>query len=759
MHKFRLKPATFSLLCMLSISAFADEGLPLGLTSEMLPPPDNGEDVPLFIRGDRVQGHQDVDMIAIGHAEMRKRGQSIVADWLKYLQASDEILAHGHVRVEQNGSTMDGPRLQLQVKSNIGFMDQPVYRMADGGRGHADKLEFTGKDKYRLHKAIYTTCPVGNDYCFLKVGELDLDQASQVGIAHDATISFKGKPILYAPWMDFPTGNRRRSGFLAPVFGSTASGGEELTVPYYWNIAPNYDATIAPRILMKRGAMLNTEFRYLEPSYSGIAHFNILPRDNITGTTREEANILHNQTFGNGWSGELNLQQVSDSYYYLDLSPLMTMTSQSVLPREGHLTYDGGWWNFTSRVQNYQTLSNPLVPVIAPYASLPQLLLNASRDNVGGASVVFNGEYDDFSHPIFVNGKRLAINPTVSYPVRSAAAFFTPKLGFHSVSYSLGANNTSNLPNATVNIPYVSVDSGLYFEKSDPMGRQDLVQTLEPRAYYVYVPYRNQNNLPNFDSAPMDFTYAQMFTENQFSGNDRFSDANQLTLAMTSRFIEENTGDERLRMTLAQRFYLQSPQMIPVTTSTSDVIASVGGAVSKDLSLDSYVQVTPGAWQTQFVSFYAHYSPEIGKLLNLGYLFNRTVLPLSYYAYGVSNAPALTTALPAAVAAQGFALNQVDISGQWPLMGRWHGVGRWNYSLANRQLLEGTAGVEYDADCWALRIVTKRFAIAYQETASMFFVQLELNGMARIGSDPLQALRDSIPGFTKTNVPVTESSD
>lgn len=745
MHNFRLKPVIASLFCLVFAPAFAEE------KSLALPAP--ADDLPIFISADSLQGHQDRDFEAIGHARLERQDQSIVADWLRYLKASDEVEATGHVRIEQNGNIVTGPKLKLQVKNNVGFMEKPQYALkVGGGRGHADLLQFEGKDKYKLHKAVYTTCPVGNDDWLLKVGELDLDQTAQVGIAHDASITFKGKPILYMPWLDFPTGNRRRSGFLAPVFGSTASGGEEITVPYYWNIAPNMDATIAPRMLAKRGAMLNNQFRYLEPNYSGEAHFNILPNDSITGKTRDELRFLHNQNFGDGWTGELNLQRVSDSYYYLDLSPLVTMTSQTVLPREGHLTYDGGWWNFTSRVQNYQTLSNPYVPVVAPYASLPQLLLNASRDDLAGLDVALKGEYDDFSHPIFVNGKRLALNPAISLPIRSSAAFVIPKVGMHSASYTLGANNTQGLPDSSISIPYASLDSGLYFERDNPMGRHGLTQTLEPRIYYVYVPYRNQNNLPNFDSAPMDFTYAQMFTENQFSGNDRFSDANQMTLALTSRFIDEKTGDERLRATIAQRLYLQSPQLIPVTTSTSDVIAALGGSVTKKLSFDSYFQYDPRNWQTQFVSMYAHYAPETGKLINLGYLYNRTILPLSSYAYGNPTASALTNVLPAAVVAQGYALNQVDLSGQWPLAKHWNGVGRLNYSLANRQLLEGTAGVEYDSDCWALRAVMKRFAIAYQQTATAFFVQLELDGMARIGSDPLQALRMSIPGYAKTNI-------
>ncbi len=731
MHKFRLNPILLSLLCMMPFSAFA-EGLGLKLQRDLLPLSESGEDLPVFVRGDRVQGHQDTDFEATGHAELRKRGQSIVADWLKYLKASDEVEARGHVRIEQNGSIIRGPNLQLQTSSHIGYMDQPDYYLSENNaHGDANLLEFTGKDKYRMHKAVYTTCPVGNDDWILRVQKLDIDRVQEVGIAHNASIYFKGVPILYTPWLDFPISNQRRSGFLVPVFGSTAAGGAEISVPYYWNIAPNFDATISPRFMARRGLMLNNEFRYLEPGYSGEAHFNILPNDNISKATREEMRLTHSQYFGNGWSGGLYLQRVSDDKFYRDLSPLVTMTSQTVLPREGHLTYDGGWWSFTSRVQKFQTLQDPLAPVVAPYYQTPQLLLRAAKTDLAGANVAFNGEYDNFTHPTLVNGKRLMLYPTVSYPISNFGAFFTPKIGLHSTSYFLGANNTAKLPDASVNVPVASLDTGLYFDKSHPWGSQELVQTLEPRVYYLYVPYRNQSNLPIFDSAPMDFTYAQMFTENQFSGNDRFTDANEVTFALTSRLIQEKTGEERLRMTIAQRIYLQSPKLIPVTTTSSDVIASVGGAVSGKLSFDSYVQYNPRQNKTQFMSMYTHYQPEIGKVINLGYIFNRT---LASAAYG--GAPAL---------------DQVDVSGQWQLFRRWHGVGRWNYSLASKQVLEGTAGVEYDSDCWALRLVMKRFAIASKQTASAFFIQLELNGLARIGSDPLDALRLSIPGYSKTN--------
>lgn len=734
--------------------------MPLILSNDMLPPRD-GQDLPVYIRADRLTGHQDRDFEASGHAELRKRDQSIVADWIRYLKASDEVEARGHVRIEQEGSTIEGTDLQLQIRNNIGHMDKPVYHLdVNDSRGHASLLEFTGKSRYRLHKAVYTTCPVGNDDWFLRVKKLDIDRVQEVGIAHDASVQFKGVPILYMPWLDFPISERRRSGFLAPVFGSTAAGGAEITLPYYWNIAPNFDATIAPRFMTKRGMMLNNEFRYLEPGYSGEVHFNVLPHDNITGQMRDEMRLEHRQDFGGRWSGGLDLQRVSDNKYYRDLSPQVILTSQTILPREGHLTYDGGWWNFTSRVQKFQALQDPLAPVVVPYYQTPQFLLNAARYDMSGLDATFIGEFDNFSHPTLVNGKRLVVYPAVSYPLRTASAFLTPRLGLHSASYTLGANNAAGLPDSSINVPIFSLDSGVYLDRKQSFGSRDFTQTLEPRLYYVYIPYRNQNNLPNFDSAPMDFNFGQLFSENQFSGNDRVGDADQLTLALTSRLIDGKTGEERLKGSIAQRIYIQSPKLIPVTTSKSDIIATASGVATRALHFDTLFQYDPNKFQTKFVGLYAHYLPSAGKVLNFGYLYNRNILSTYYQGQvaGIVSCPAgysyngaiCVPVNNAVVLPQ--TLEQVDISGEWPLARRWHGVARWNYSMSSRQLLEGIVGLEYDSDCWALRIVTKRFASAYQQLASAFFVQLELNGLARIGPDPLDTLRTSIPGYSKTNM-------
>jgi LPS-assembly protein len=619
-------------------------------------------------------------------------------------------------------------------------MTQPRFQFGDNhARGEADTLHMAGRENYALQNVSYTTCPAHDDDWLLKVRELDIDRASQIGTAHDARVEFMGVPILYTPWMDFSLNSGRKSGFLAPTFGSTVTGGTDLTLPYYWNISPNLDATIAPRFIAKRGNMLNDEVRYLEPTYSGEAHVDVLPNDRLEGSTRSFMSLNHRQNFGYGLNGTVHVERVSDSAYFVDLSDSVNLTSQTNLLREGLLSYGGGWWNAAARVQSFQTLQDPLAPVVVPYRRLPQLSLGVLR-TVDRATVSLAAEYTDFHHPTYVDGRRLLLYPSVSYPLIASPAFYlTPKIGLHSSYYSMGDNNTGNLPNASRTLPIFSLDSGMTLERDTRLRGHDYVQTLEPRAYYVYIPYRNQSSLPLFDTALSDFTFTQIFAENRFLGSDRIGDANQVTAALTSRLIEPDSGVERLRVAIAQRFSAISPQvnlvepasanMAPPTqpnaspnvTNKSDILLGVFGQMTRVWSLDSTFQYNPSQRQSDLFNTALRYQPELGKVINLGYRFTRDEI------------------------------RQVDMSAQWPLSTHWHGVARWNYSLLDGRILEALTGLEYNQRCWALRLVAQRFVTATQQTSSGLFVQLELNDMVAVGSDPLGLLRQSVPGYTKMN--------
>lgn len=684
------------------------------------------EDTPAFVEADQLEGKTGNQIEATGNAILRKRGQSIRADRLLYFQNTQDLDAQGSVVLEQSGNTMSGPHLNINLNTYAGTMERPEYYLKENdGRGSADVLHMQDKQHYTLDNATYTTCPADNDDWHLKMNGLEIDRDRQIGTAHHAWVEFMGVPILYSPWMNFPLSGQRKSGFLAPLFGSTTKGGSEFTLPYYWNIAPNHDATIAPRIMSKRGLMLNNEFRYLEASYGGEMHLDVLPGDAIAKRTRSRIALKHNQALAGGLSGYVDLNSVSDDAYFRDLADAVNATSQVNQLQEGGLNYGAGWWSASARVQRYQTLQDPIAPIVVPYARLPQLNINAQRD-YSGANIAFAGEFVDFSHPTLPNGKRLVLNPSVSYPLVSAPAFYlTPKFGLHSTYYAMGANFNTVLPNSSRTLPILSVDSGVAFERDWNLAGGSYVQTLEPRAYYVFVPFKDQALLPNFDSAQADFSFTQMFTENRFFGNDRVGDANQLTMALTSRLMEQENGVERLKVMLGERFSFTAPRVNLVTpaasTNRSDILLAVAGSVTKAWTLDSEFQFDPNQSHTQRYNIAARYRPETGKLLNLGYRFARNTL------------------------------RAVDISTQWPLAGHWHAVGRWNYSLLDRQILEAIAGLEYNQSCWTLRLVAQRFTIGTQQANTGVFVQLELNDFVKVGQDPLTLLKNSVLGYTKLN--------
>ena len=746
MRKVRLKSAAFLLLCFFSHGSLADENaLGLKLERHINPDPKQQEATPLFIEADSIEGRDEEEITAQGSVVMRKLGQAVFADRLTYRLQEDEIEVEGNVRLEQYGDVVQGPKGMINFALETGFFDTPDFFLQERhGRGNADKLFLEGPQQYRLEQAYYTTCPTGNDDWYIKAGNLKIDEAEHVGVAKNASIIFKGVPILYTPWINFPVGENRKSGFLPPTFGNTGNSGFEFTLPYYWNIAPNYDATFSARGLSKRGAQLSSEFRYLNPSNFGEARFELLPDDQLKKDDRYALLFNNNYNFGNGYSGWLNFQRVSDDSYFRDLSTRIAFTSQVNLPREAVLNVaTQPWWNATFRAQSFQTLQDPLAPQIPPYRRLPQLNLNAARQNIAGLDVSMGNEFVNFDHPSLITGTRFTAYPSISLPLQTSFAYFTPKIGGHFTHYSLN-QNTTGTQDINRLLPISSVETGLIFERSSTFFGQNYTQTVEPKLYYLNIPFRDQSQIPNFDTAFADINFAQIFTENQFSGGDRINNANQLTVGIISRLLSDN-GDERLRFSIGQRlqFVKQQVTLLPIgagsstttttTTTTpasdpsSDILASISSRLSSQWLAEAGLQYHPSSGTGQKVGFGLRYQPEPGKVLNFGYRFVRD------------------------------SLEQLDISTQWPLGGGWYGLGRYNYSLRDSRVLEALLGFEYNSCCWTLRLVGHRFATATQASTTGVFIQLELNGLSRIGSNPLEVLRQNISGYTKTNQPFNTS--
>ncbi len=342
---------------------------------------------PTVITADSVEAKQNQVLEATGNAELRKDDQMIRADHLLFLQQSNELFADGAVRIENSDTSVSGPSLKLNMNNNTGEMAQPSFTLNDSDtRGSAEVLRIEGKQLYNFEKASYTSCPAGNDDWLLKMGELELDRNTQIGTAYNARIEFMGVPILYTPWMNFPLHKNRSSGLLAPVQGRTNTGGSEITVPIYWNISNNYDATFSPRFIENRGTLFNNEFRYLGNSYSGKIDYGELRDDKVAKLNRSHSSIKHNQNLGSGFTSALNLNKASDDAYFRDLSSTPAIATQKHLLREGSVSYAGGWWTTSIRAQSYQTLQDPAALVPLPYRRLPQVNLGAQRVMGGGGS-------------------------------------------------------------------------------------------------------------------------------------------------------------------------------------------------------------------------------------------------------------------------------------------------------------------------------------------------------------------------------------
>lgn len=771
MRIFCSRPAAFFVLCACSGSVVADDnalglkpnggGLQLKLQSDFVRiPASNKDPVPLFIDADNIQGHQDKDIEAEGEVRLRKRGKAVYADWLRYDQAQSEVHARGNVRIEQRGDSIEGTELNYNIDTERGAMEKPNYRVqvnATNGRGEGERLVFEGENKYRMLGGSYTTCDVGVNDWFIRAKDFEIDKERQIGTAHNASVEFLGAPILYSPYLNFSLDRQRKSGFLAPTFGQTGNSGTEFSLPYYWNIAPNRDATITPRVMSKRGVQLRNEFRYLESSYRGEIRYEVLPDDRVRGgDTRSAYSVVHTQNFANGWVGALNVQKASDDNYFTDLSTQISATSQILLPRSGSLAKGGalgtdGSWGFSTSIQRWQVLqTDPLNPVTVPY-NATQANLTATKPFGSYLDTAFIGNVAQFTNPTQINGTRSVLYPSVSVPLQTSFAYVTPKVGMHMTHYNFDNTNTP-LGDQNRLLPIFSVDSGVVFERDMMLSGQNMLQTIEPKVFYVYIPTRNQNSLPVFDSAQQNTNFATLYTENQFSGSDRINDANQVTTGVTSRFLQSN-GVERLRMGIAQRFYFKSqevtlPGIAPRGSNTSDLLAALNGTIVPHWFADAGWQYTTDSSQTQRLNAGVRYEPEPGKVVNVAYRYTNGALVTSTGSTTVTSPdnPSHT-------------LRQVDLSTQWPITRHLSGIGRMNYSIADSRMLEGLAGIEYDGGCWALRVVAHSFATTSSTSINSFFMQLELNGVSKIGSNPLELLRRNIAGYYRGTPQVPRTDD
>ncbi len=711
---------------------------------------------PMFISGQRMVSQTDAELRLVGEAEIRRPDLVLRADEIRYDQGEDRVQATGHVRINQSGSIFEGPKLDLRLEAFEGTFEKPSFQFPmNDAHGDADKIEFLDPKRSVVQNGTFTTCrrQPGPDWVpdwILRAATMSFDTEDESAEAEDAKLQFMDTTIVTLPSISFPLSNKRRSGLLPPVFGADTVSGTVLTTPYYWNIAPNRDATFYPTVMSQRGVNYGGEFRYLEADYYGRLRFDYMPSDYLRGIDRSSYSYQHTGVIDTGYSGlgklglNLNLNRVSDDNYWRDFSSPTTGLTSRLNTNEAALTWAKGPYSASLRTTQYQTIQDSTSPIVPPYDRLPQITGRYLNYGAGGFDVQVDGDMTSFradrSLTGQVNADRSVLNGQLSYPVVGSAGFFTPKVSLNSASYNFDGALSNGQWSATRTVPTYSLDTGLVFERDTSFYNHAYRQTLEPRLFYVYTPYVEQNYLPNYDSAAADFNFSSIYSENTFTGYDRIANNRMLTAGVTSRLLDPEHGNELAHFGIAQRYRYEDQRVILPSGSTSaagfsDVLVGAGVTLDTRWYLDSLVQYNPTTENSVRSTISARYNPSNYRVLNLAYRFQRDVSELT------------------------------DIGWQWPVndlwgdrgsdlgagqgqgAGRWYSVGRLNYSMKDGKLVDSLVGFEYDAGCWLGRIVFERLTTGLVTSTQRVMFQLEFVGFSRLGIDPLTTLRNTIPRY------------
>jgi len=716
---------------------------PPGLGPPALAPTPTDETV-LTLDADTAEYDQEEDRVRLSGRILAERGaQRVEAEELVYDRDTGEMTVTGSALLEHPGVRVIGERAQLNIEQEQGTLWGADYRLAgeNNARGRAQRVEIESPRRAHYQDLTYNTCPPGRSDWSLHAKTLTIDRDSGRGVARHARLRIGAVPVLYTPYLRFPIDDRRQSGFLVPAVGSSDETGFDLTTPYYFNIAPALDATLLPRYMSKRGLMLGGELRFLTANQSGTVYGEILPRDEGTEDrgTRGAFRLEQQGVFASRWGTRVNLNRVSDARYLEDFGNRLEVTSARNIEQRGDLIYGGRGWNLLTRVQAFQSVDESVPETGRPYARLPQIRLRLQPQRMaefGGSQLELGGEleYVYFDHAAKTHGQRLALAPFLSWPVRRTYGHLIPKLRFYGAAYSLTDQAPDQSSTPSYAIPSASLDGRLVFERDIGWLGKPALQTLEPRLFYLFTPFEEQDDQPLFDTTELSFSYWNLFSENRFTGPDRIADANQLTIGLTSRTLARRTGDELLRASLGQILYLDEPEvelsgqtLTEPRGSTSALAAELSAQLVRNWTARASLQFEPNPgededrWEKR--TLLLRYRAPDDRLINASYQFDQGSSPETRY-------------------------EDTDLSFRWPVGNRIEFVGRWLYSLLYNETMEAFAGLEYGRCCWRLSVVGRHFKNRPEDSGNTsIMLQLELAGLGRLGHQIDQLFERGVYGY------------
>ena len=746
-----------------TVPAFADAPTP-GAKGEVR------TNLPTDILGDMLDAKEQDSTIFTGNVALSRGDQFLGTDKLTYNSETGKYLAEGSVRYQDDGMRVVAERAEGDQEADIHRIDNLRYQLIGRrGSGRADRIELTG-DTGRMTGSTYSTCPPSQRAWELRAQRIDIDTERGMGTARNATLRIGKVPVLYVPWISFPTDDRRRTGLLYPAVGLSGRNGFDYRQPIYLNLAPNYDATITPRLMTKRGALLGGEFRWLYPEGSGEVSATYMPSDRLPendpgryvdadrvpisddrlpDTNRGQFRLQATHNFSPTWYASSNLGYVSDKYYLQDFSNSLYGVSSYFIRSDAGIYGRGRYWDAALVADHYQLTDYTLRDENLPFDRLPRAYAHWAQPFAGFVQAGVDTEAVRFGHKTFLGGTRVDVKPFVAFPFEGDSWFITPKLAYRYTGYELEGSATERAQEAVERyggtltpqlvsqfsdnapsrgVPITSLDAGMYFDRDTTIRGDRFLHTLEPRIYYLNVPYRNQNDIPLFDTLPTTFSWGQLFRDNRYTGADRQTDANQLTAAVTTRLISADDGRERLTASVGQIQYFDdsrvvAPGEVAVDRGKSAWVADVSVMPSDRWTINGTYQWDPKARQEDLASIRARYLFGDAGVVNLGYRYRRDLL------------------------------EQADLSFVYPINENWSLVGRYYYALDDKKLLESIAGVQWESCCLAVRVVARRYLRSRDgDLNDSLQVEFELKGLGSAGQNAKRVLRRSILGYDRDDL-------
>ena len=677
--------------------------------SAALPPAPEREHAPFLIKARQLDAAEGRAGEISGNVELFRADQYIATERLLFDQASQVITIPGRISYQDQQVWMEGSEARYSVIEDSGYFSLVNFGITgSSANGSAEWAELEGGHTSRLHELSYTTCPGEDPDWQFHMKELELRHDDGVGYARGARLDFKGLPVMYVPWFTFPTDDRRKTGFLYPSVGHSSDTGFELSAPWYWNIAPNHDATLEPRWFSNRGFMLTGEYRFMTRRSSGELDFDYMPNDRETDEERYHYLFRHYGKPWQRWRTELVIDQVSDDRYFQDYGNSLRQTARQFLRSSATLVGVGRYWNFEFMADDFQVIDDTVTPENEPYRRVPRIAFWMDQPlGAGGLTFGLDSELVAFDRDVGVSGARLDLFPNLYWDRYNRWGFIKPRLGYRYTTYDLDYGGQPGDESPSRGAAVASLDAGLVFDKFTADGGY---QTLEPRLYYLYVPYEEQGGLPLFDTGEFTFGFSQLFNPNRYAGGDRVGDANQLSLAVSTRKFDNHDGAERWSLDFGQIFYFEDREVQLEDEPVADA----------DLS-------------PFLAEFSWRFSPRLSTVAGLQWNWDESEMDVGMV--GIRYDGANGTRIGFEYRYRTERVDQFDFRALWPINERWRVLGRVNYSFADDELLEIQGGVEYESCCWAFRTVLRRYLKNRDgEFRDGIYLELNLEGLASIGS-------------------------